>query len=250
MITSDDSTTGHLTIGSSHYIDFALWILVQDGLQVPPFDKHNGGNEVLQSLGMTRSSWGEWLRLILIRHDNRLIWHVPNIDAKVQENVESFKKMIGMVSEAYSIDYNAVYGQQLYDSQSEDYLTSLTEQEQAYQQALIDYQGLDINSIRESDPHQLYPDNTKVRERLAFLWDDYNSNHHSNKFINETLLTPKIWDVEKKTPTDKYREMFLVDYPYVVELFIPPIFAIVTVPNRPVNQVHLEQRMFSILQNS
>lgn len=100
MITSDDSTTGHLTIGSSSYIDFALWILVQDGLQVAPFDKHTGGNQILQSLGMTQESWYGWLRLLLIHHDSRLISHVPNIDAKVKENVESFKKMIGIVSDA------------------------------------------------------------------------------------------------------------------------------------------------------
>lgn len=31
------------------------------------------------------------------------------------------EKMIGMVSEAHSIDYNAVHGQQLYDSQSQYY---------------------------------------------------------------------------------------------------------------------------------
>lgn len=249
MITTD-STTGHLRIGSSPYIDFALWILVQDGLHVPPFDKHTGGNEVLQSLGMTPLCWNDWLRRIVIKHDNRLGWHVPNIDAQVKEDVESFKQMIGMVSQAQGIDYNAIHGQQLYDSQSQYYLTSLTEQEQGYQQALIDYQGLDINFIRDSEPPHLYFGNQQVKERLIELWDDYNSSNHLNKFINSTLLIPKMWDVQANPPTDKYREMFLVDYPFEVELFIPPIFAIVTVPNRPVDQAQLEQRMFDIIQNS
>jgi hypothetical protein len=59
-----------------------------------------------------------------------------------------------------------------------------------------------------------------------------------------------MWDVQKNPPTDKYLEMFLVDYPFEVELFVPPIFAIVTVPNRPVERSLLEQRMFNIVQNS
>jgi hypothetical protein len=249
MIATDNST-GDLRIGSSSYIDFALWILVQDGLQVAPFDKHTGGNQILQSLGMTPESWYEWLKLILIHQDNRLGWHVPNIDSEVKENVESFKKMIGIMSKAQNIEDNTVYDQQWYDSQNQHYSKLLIDQEAGYQEALADYQGLNTNSIRESNPPQLYQGNPQVQERLTLLWDDYNSNHHSNKFINETLVIPEMWDVQENPPTDKYREMYLVDYPYEVELFIPPIFAIVTVPNRPVNQVHLEQRMFSIIQNS
>ena len=249
MIATDNST-GHLRIGSSHYIEFALWILVQDGLQVSPFDKHTGGHKVLQSLGMTPIHWNDWLRRLVIKHDNRLGWHVPDINAQVEKNVESFKKMIGMVSQAHGIDYNAIYGQHLYESQSEDDLTSLIEQEQGYQQALIDYEGLDINWIKDSEPPHLYLGNQQVKERLIELWDEYNSSSHLNEFINSTLLIPKIWDVQANPPTDKYREMFLVDYPFEVEVFIPPIFAIVTVPNRPLDQAHLEQRMFSILQNS
>lgn len=57
MITSDNSTAGYISIGSSGCIDFALWVLVQDGLQVPPFDKHTGGNQILQSVEMTQESW-------------------------------------------------------------------------------------------------------------------------------------------------------------------------------------------------
>ena len=91
---------------------------------------------------------------------------------------------------------------------------------------------------------------TKVRERLALLWDDYNSNHHSNKFIDRTLLIPKMWNVEENPPSLKHRQVYLVDYPYVVEIFLEPIFAIVTVPNRPVHRTDLDRRMFNILQKS
>lgn len=59
-----------------------------------------------------------------------------------------------------------------------------------------------------------------------------------------------MWEIQEKPPTLKHREMYLVDYPYEVELFISPIFVIITVPNRPVDQVRLEERMFSVLQNS
>jgi hypothetical protein len=47
MNTISTEETGCLEIGTSLSIDFAVWILLQDGLHVPPFDKHNDGNKVL-----------------------------------------------------------------------------------------------------------------------------------------------------------------------------------------------------------
>ncbi|MDZ8104707.1 MAG: hypothetical protein RM338_03665 [Nostoc sp. DedQUE12a] len=246
-INPDESS---INIGTSRSIDFPFWVLLEDGLHVPAFDKHSGGNKILQSLGMTQESWYEWLKLILISHDNRLCWHVRDINAQVQENVQSFKKMIGIVSEAHSIDYNAVYGQQLYDSQSQHYSKLLIDQERGYQEALTDYQGLDINLLRESDTPQLYQDNDKVRERLALLWYEYKSNKYSNEFLESAISTPIMWDVLENPPTNQHREIYLVDYPHEVEIFIPPIFAIVTVPNRPVERSDLDRRMFYIIQNS
>ncbi len=245
-----DPDEASVTISSTTSIEFALWVLLQDGLHVPSFGKHTGGNQLLQSLGMTPASWYEWLELILIKRDNRLSWHVPDIDARVKEHLESFKKLIGMVSEAHGIDYNAVHGQVIYDDESQDYQESLISQELGYQQALLDYQGLDTNLIKQSSPPELYPDNPQVKERLILLWQEYGELKSRNEFIESAIATPIAWNVQINPPALKHRQIYLVDYPFEVEIFIPPVCAIVTVPNRPVERSILDQRMFSVLQNS
>lgn len=247
MIISDNSTTGQLTIGSSEQIDFALWVLLQDGLRVAPFDKHAGGNEVLQSLGMTAENWYSWLKLMMVRHDGRLVCHVPNIKASSEERVESFRQIL----DARNEEHNIVCDQGWHDGQYNYYSQLLTEQEQLYQQAIADYQELDLNFIRENEPPQLWQGSSQIKEALAQLWDDYSSikDKDPNKFIDSILVTPKMWDVEANPPTDKYLQIYLVNYPYEVEIFMEPIFVIVTLPNSSVDLGKLDQRMFKAIQS-
>jgi hypothetical protein len=44
-------------------VDFAVWVLESDGLQVPPFNKHPEilGNKILRDLGFTADRWQIWL---------------------------------------------------------------------------------------------------------------------------------------------------------------------------------------------
>ena len=248
MRTSDDSTIGDIITGSSSCIDFAFWVLLQDGLQVPPFDKHTGGNQILQSLGMTQESWHEWLRRILIRHDTRLLGHVPDIDAQIERYINAEKQTFDGGRE-HDPD-NIICDELWCERKSQVYRAMLNRQQEAYIEALADYPGMDLKFIQENEAPQLWQDSLKMQGILNQLWSDYKPLKYSNKFIKSVLITPRIWDIEEKPPTLKHREMYLVDYPYEAELFVEPIFAIVTVPNCPVDQVRLEERMFNILQNS
>jgi hypothetical protein len=82
------------------------------------------------------------------------------------------------------------------------------------------------------------------------LWSDYQSVKYSNHIIAELFNHPNPWRVESNPTTNKYREIYFVDYPYEVEIFVPPIFGIVAIPNHPVNESLLEQRLFEVIQNS
>ncbi len=248
MIISDDSSVGYICMGSSSCIDFAFWVLLQDGLQVPPFDKHTGGNQILQSLGMTRESWYEWLRRILIQHDSRLRGRVLDIDAEIKEYIEAKKQTF---DGAYNHDPDNIICDELWcEQESLVYRAILNRKQELYAEALADYSGMDLKFIQENKAHQLWQDNPEIQGMLNQLWSDYEPQKYSNEFIELAMATPRMWDTESQPPTLKHREMFVVDFPYEVELFVEPIFAIVTVPNRPVDQVRLEQRMFSIIQNS
>ncbi|MBL1203132.1 MAG: hypothetical protein FWK04_29695 [Nostoc sp. GBBB01] len=248
MITSDDSTIGDITTGSSGCIDFALWVLLQDGLQVPPFDRHTGGNQILQSLGMTQANWYSWFKRILIRHDSRLLRQALDIDAEIEKYIKAEKEAFDGGRE-HDPD-NIICDQLWCERKSETYRAMLNRQQEVYIEALADYPGMNLKFIQENKAPQLWQDSLEIQGMLNQLWSDYEPLKYSNEFIKSVLITPRMWDIEEKPPTLKHREMYLVDYPFEAEIFIPPIFAIVTIPNRPVNQAHLEQRMFNILQNS
>ena len=42
------------------FIDFCVWVLQIDGLQVPPFDKHSAGNGLLSAQGLNATVWSSW----------------------------------------------------------------------------------------------------------------------------------------------------------------------------------------------
>ncbi len=50
-----------------HQANFAVWLLMRDGLRVPPFDRHPDGDPTLRSAGLNAARWwmlaiGEWER--------------------------------------------------------------------------------------------------------------------------------------------------------------------------------------------
>ncbi len=54
-----------LHYGPDPTINFCFWALLLDGLRVPPFDQHLGGDGSLRDLGLIEASWQAWfLRVI------------------------------------------------------------------------------------------------------------------------------------------------------------------------------------------
>lgn len=244
MVTSNIPTTGHIRIGSSSLIDFAFWVLINDGLRVPPFDKHTQGNHQLQNCGINAQSWLNWLKLILIRHDNRLEWHVTDTNTLAQEKLRSLQEILETNQQIHNVDCH----QDWCDNHQQLYLQELAQQEQGYQAALSDYRGLDLKFIKQGNPPQLWKDGQEIQIELTNLWDEYQPLKYSNRFISDILQTPLLWNIELNPPTNNYREIYLVDYPDEVEMFIEPIFCIATVPNSPINQEQLQSRIFRIIQ--
>lgn len=42
-------------------VDFCIWVLEADGLRVPPFEYHTGGDGNLRAAGLDRESWRSWV---------------------------------------------------------------------------------------------------------------------------------------------------------------------------------------------
>ena len=197
---------------------------------------------------MTQESWYSWFKRILIQHDSRLLRGLLDMYAEIEGYIEAMKEAFdgGREHDPDNIICDEVWCEQKFLL----FRATLNRKQQVHIEALADYPSIDLKFIQENKAPQLWQDSPEIQEMLNQLWIDYQPLKYSNKFIESVLATPRMWEIEEKPPTLKHREMFAVDYPIEVELFVEPIFAIVTVPNHPVNQVHLEQRMFNILENS
>src|SRR5947209_2077699 len=53
------------SVASDRWIDFCIWVLEVDGLQVPPFDRHGAGGGSLRALGLDGAGGGAWLQTVV-----------------------------------------------------------------------------------------------------------------------------------------------------------------------------------------
>ncbi|MBE9100608.1 hypothetical protein [Vacuolonema iberomarrocanum] len=74
----------HYEVGWAPLINFCVWALEQDGMQVPPFVHHRDGHRRLQNLGMTAEMWQSWFVRVATMLDTRLQWHVEDVLAEVE----------------------------------------------------------------------------------------------------------------------------------------------------------------------
>lgn len=183
MTNTTEETCGRILLsGCTRSINFPLWVLIQDGLHAPPFDKHRSRYGILQQHSMNAVSWHEWFRLTLIRCDNRL----------------------------------------------------------ANNKYIPEYKNLDIDFIRDSTPTQLWNGNAKVKEILEVMWNDFKS-VKANQYVDELLTLPEHWD--KDLHSRGFRQVHICDYPHEIEVFIPPIFHIITAENEPIDIERIKQRI-------
>lgn len=54
-----------LSYGFQIHVDFCVWILEQDGLQVPPFDLHPKRDGQLQAAGLRAAEWQQWFSQVV-----------------------------------------------------------------------------------------------------------------------------------------------------------------------------------------
>lgn len=69
----------HWTSDAVPGIDFCVRVLQQDGLRVPPFDRHPDGDGRLRAAGLTSANWQAWLATLLDARlrISRSIWPSP-----------------------------------------------------------------------------------------------------------------------------------------------------------------------------
>lgn len=60
--------------GFNMMVDFCIWVLEVDGLQVPPFDQHPEGDGSLRAVGPDALQWQSWLiRVVNLQYEQRQV---------------------------------------------------------------------------------------------------------------------------------------------------------------------------------
>ena len=224
-------------------IDIALWVLIQHGLHASPFDKHTQLNGILQDNGIDASTWYGWLKLILINQDDRLSWHVDNIQEEAHRRTESDRLKQTLTND------NNFFDELWHSSREREHRNQLQMQEQNYREAIADYPGLDVATIYNSTPPQLWQSNQQSQAIINQMWDEFNVNYRSNSHIDNYFTSNIMEQMQSQTEIDNiasgYRKIYLTPYVAEVELIVPPITIIITVKDTPINAQQLNQRMIN-----
>ncbi|MDJ0712860.1 MAG: hypothetical protein QNJ54_01410 [Prochloraceae cyanobacterium] len=223
---SDEAPWG-VSEGFSLDIDFCIWVLEVDGLQVPPFNKHPDGNRVLRAKGMEAKSWKTWVKTVALLLDQRLNWHVEDIETSLEESQESFDRMAS----------NAAMGDIDRSQQRMGLASYYTWKEQQYQQAIAAarevYSGSDLTWGAQVPP-ELWNGSPAVKVALKELWQQYLSIGCKEREWSRDSTTDKFWKVLKPYATKiPALELHFVAYPAAVEYVVPPVSAILSFTNRP-----------------
>ncbi|MBW4622573.1 MAG: hypothetical protein KME17_24850 [Cyanosarcina radialis HA8281-LM2] len=225
--------------GFSPDLDFCIWTLEVDGLQVFPFDKHLEGNGVLRAKGMNAQSWQDWVRKIVLLSDQRLNWHVEDIEGKVSQQLAAHQKGAAVAATRYPhLHFPAI------DDIRAGTYRYLTWQEEQYQLAAAAARQV----VREPASLERLPGrcvdlwngDPNVGKRLKELWQQYypgGFRQRERAWGGEVLTSGEprsLWHV-----LQPYREqlealeLYLVAYPEPAAYLVPPASAIFSVTNRP-----------------
>ena len=75
MFASQGATQWQWSMSFKYSVDFALWIIEQDGLTVDGLAPITGGHNDLSAVGLTAENWRDWVRLLA----DREIIHAQNV---------------------------------------------------------------------------------------------------------------------------------------------------------------------------
>ncbi|YAF99166.1 MAG: hypothetical protein AB3A66_27210 (plasmid) [Nodularia sp. CChRGM 3473] len=211
-------------------IDFCVWILLNSGLQIPPFNHHSSDNQPLQQVSLDAASWYTWLSLVVATQDERLGWHIPDIEAEVSRQLSRTKQLMQQywshlapsVEQANGIDHSRVF-----DSQTPQLNQYLHWQENQYQQAAARVGSLS----QDTPPAMVWQGEPRIREQLESLWPVYLATPRDNNRLEELDRIALLYqDLKhqfstKGLPTLK---VYLVQYPTPIFFPVPPVSILVS----------------------
>jgi hypothetical protein len=217
MMPYNDPNPFAVNSGFNPNVDFCIWILEQDGLQVPPFSYHPNGNSRFRELGLSATDWLKWFGKIIKSQDQRLTWHFENPESQNEFWPEQQYQQALVL--AGNISRN--------DAQPSDFWTGNEEI---------------LNLL--SQFWQVY--SFQTRERAQALEDDFirriGTQNRSDPFRD---TYEKLKDLQDRPDVLQINQ---VGYPYAIEYLLSPVYIVVSLENGLQNDLSFSQSILRATQ--
>ncbi|MCC5640026.1 hypothetical protein LC593_30195 [Nostoc sp. CHAB 5844] len=215
-----------LNISFNSRIDFCVWVLLNCGVQIPPFKHHNSVHQSLLSLSLDAASWYTWLLLVVATQDGRLNWHIPDIEAEVSRQTERTKQLMQQYW-SHLVQNNEISDpSRIFDSQAPQLNQYLHWQEEQYQQALKSIGS----SSKDALPAMIYPGEQQVKEQLESLWSVYQATPKDTNRLEDLDIIGSFYQELKQQFSSKLSTLrvYLVHYPAPIFFPVAPVSILVS----------------------
>jgi hypothetical protein len=216
-----------LRYGPDPTINFCFWVLQADGLRVPPFDQHQGGDGSLRDLGLTEASWRAWFLRVLDAQQRK-----QDEEQLQQQSLAAYLKISG-----------------------EPDVEHLSRRYQAEQLKLSNDPPLPPPP-EMSSYHASWRGSTAIRDRLIELAEPYKHVYCQYDMLCSDLI--RAWDEEeRRSGTHLYNELqsyhtripslvvYFVLYEHPLDYLIPPATLIMTVQEGQPNPQEFHERVLA-----
>lgn len=221
--------------GFNQKVDFCVWILEQDGLKVPPFIHHPDGNGRFRELGLSTTDWLGWFEKVIKGQDQRLNWHVENIQTSLSEAEENFERMNSLASLTTNVESTSKLGKHV---EKERLKRNLLWQEQQYQQAITLAGDICRNNF---EPSNYWEGSEKILHLLSQLWQVYllQIRERGKALIDIFLeqrggkkrlsISPEMFkELKNLQNRSDCLEIYQVIYSHAVEYCLSPVYIVVS----------------------
>ncbi|MBW4617210.1 MAG: hypothetical protein KME21_29045 [Desmonostoc vinosum HA7617-LM4] len=196
---------GFIELEFNTQIDFAIWVLIESGIQVSPFDLHPVETSLQNSL-MKPEQWDEWLATLVAVFDPRWLCKVENFNSEIELELAQYQSFINN----YSNEGKTI--------SSLDWVAIRNHIEQRYAWKQLQYaqvtQEYGQQLVKTLSPITYWKHHDQTEIYLSQIWDRYHNNRHENLNINQIMgLSKNLCYFQQ----DTIKKFYLVNYPIFVQ---------------------------------
>ncbi|UKP01026.1 hypothetical protein [Nostoc sp. UHCC 0870] len=213
-----ETNFGFVELTFNEQIDFAIWVLIESGTLVSPFDLHSIKTSH-QRFIINPEQWYEWLTTLIAVFDPRWLCQVKNLSSEIESELAQYQSLV----KNYSWDNTYI--------PSFDWVTIRENIEQRlawkqlqYAQAIQEYGQRLAESL---SPVTYWKYHNETRIWLVQMWNLYQNTPSINSNINQLMQLSENLAYSKQ---DTIKKIYLVNYPSVIQCQVSSTTTIIGIP--------------------